>query len=105
MHSSVILITSALCILFTNVVQAQTQTIGTIYINPQHIFNGETRIIEVFDVNCNIHRGNFSVVGGAQQVPVDVCIRDGRANIRYRNVTNNGPVIGHNPKEGEYVSP
>jgi hypothetical protein len=65
----------------------------TIFLNGKFIVTGEVQQIEVFDVVCNRSAGVFALEGNAR-IPVQICDKDGFGEVRWRNVTNNGPFIG-----------
>ena len=97
-----------LCLLATGsiIVELRAQAMLTIYLNPKYIGSGDTRVIEVFDVHCNVNRGQHSLTGGGARVPVRICKKPEYWSIKYRNVTNNGDWVEVSLlSDGDEVSP
>ncbi len=91
----------ALCAL-----SAYAQGTMTVTLSGKFIVSTDTRVIEIFDRNCNRSLGQFSLRGNAN-IQLNICKNGaGYGNVQYRNVTNNGSWIGASQlKAGEEISP
>ena len=80
---------------------------GSICIDGKYLVSGESRQIEVFDVNANASRGTYTMEGGQITGGIPVTINDsGYVNVRYRNLTNNGSWINDSLKHsGDCIKP
>lgn len=96
----------AALVLAAGPVIAFAQSMMTITLSGKYIPSSSTRVIEIYDVNCDQNRGTFTLSGN-QTISISVCKNDsGYGNIRYRNVTNNGPWVGASLlSDGAEVSP
>lgn len=101
------ILAAALAVVGLVAATAHAQSTMTIKLSPKYLMTGSTRVIEVVDVNCDVNKGQISITGGGPSVPISVCKSDaGYGNIRYRNVTNNGPWTNSSLlHDGDEVSP
>lgn len=90
---------------FVSPVLAQSE--GSICIDGAYLVSTEQRVIEVFDVNANTHRGSYTMRGGERTYGIPAQVNgSGYVNVRYRNVTNNGSWIGASLlKSGDCIKP
>lgn len=86
---------------------ALAQSTGSICISGDFLSSGETRTIEIFDVNAGKSLGEFTMTGGQKTWGISPEVNSsGYINIRYRNVSNNGSWISSSQmKDGDCIKP
>lgn len=68
---------------------ASAESTITINLSGKYLMTGDTRVIEIFDLNCNRNLGQFSLSAN-QIIPIAICQSSaGYGKIKRRNVTNN----------------
>lgn len=99
--------TAALAIIAAFAAQPSVaQQSATVYMSGKYLNNGQVRVIEVVDQNCNRALGRISLSPGAR-LPLAICLSSaGYGNIAYRNITNNSGWTGVGfLKNGEEFAP
>lgn len=86
---------------------ANAQSQGNICIDGRYLVSSESRQIEIYDNNGNSNVGTYTMQGGQVTSGPNVVVNDsGFINVKYRNVTNNGPWVNDSMKHsGDCIQP